>query len=49
MLDGGQLLIILIEGVIGRPIPDNYLIYVQQVGLLIILSIMLLAIFNDFS
>ena len=49
MLDGGQLLIIFIEGIIGRSIPENILIYLQQLGLFIILSIMALAIFNDFT
>lgn len=46
-LDGGQLLTISIEAILNRPLPDWFLLWFQQLGLLLILSIMLLAIFND--
>lgn len=46
-LDGGQLLTISAEAILRRPLPDWFLLWFQQLGLLLILSIMLLAIFND--
>jgi len=46
-LDGGQLLTISVEAILNRPLPDWFLLWFQQLGLLLILSIMLLAIFND--
>ena len=46
-LDGGQLLTISAEATLRRPLPDWFLLWFQQLGLLVILSIMLLAIFND--
>ena len=47
VLDGGQLLIISLEAILKRPLPDWFLLWFQQLGLLLILSIMILAIFND--
>lgn len=46
-LDGGQLLTISVEAILNRPLPNWFLLWFQQLGLLLILSIMLLAIFND--
>lgn len=46
-LDGGQLLTISAEALLNRPLPDWFLLWFQQLGLLLILSIMILAIFND--
>lgn len=47
MLDGGHLLYYLIEGVIGRPLPDAWVERLQRGGLAIILLMMSLAIYND--
>lgn len=47
MLDGGHLLYYLIEGVIGRPLPDVWVERLQRGGLAIILLMMSLALYND--
>ncbi|MBN2281522.1 MAG: RIP metalloprotease RseP [Candidatus Marinimicrobia bacterium] len=48
-LDGGHLIVILIEGILRRPLSDNTKIRIQQVGLAIILMITVLVLFNDIS
>ncbi|MEO8297406.1 MAG: RIP metalloprotease RseP [Burkholderiales bacterium] len=47
MLDGGHLLYYLVEGVIGRPIPDVWIERLQRGGLLVIVTMMSLALYND--
>ncbi len=47
VLDGGHLLYYLIEGVIGRPIPDVWLERLQRGGLVVIMLMMSLALYND--
>ncbi len=47
MLDGGHLLYYLVEGVFGRPIPDVWIERLQRGGLLVILMMMSLALYND--
>ncbi len=47
VLDGGQILLLCAEKVRGKPLPDRVLTYVQIVGLLLILALMVLAFFND--
>ncbi len=47
VLDGGQILLLCAEKVRGKPLPDRVLVYVQVVGLLLILALMVLAFFND--
>ncbi len=49
VLDGGHLLFYLIEWVKGSPLSDRIQIAGQQVGMLMIVGVMLLAFFNDFS
>ena len=49
MLDGGQLTLLGYEAVVRRPVPDRVQLGMQQLGLLIILSLMTFALFNDFS
>lgn len=49
MLDGGQLTLLGYEAVVRRPVPDKVQLGMQQLGLLIILSLMTFALFNDFS
>lgn len=47
MLDGGHLLYYLFEGVVGRPIPDVWIERLQRGGLVVILMMMSLALYND--
>jgi len=48
-LDGGHLIVILIEGVLRRELSDNTKIRIQQVGLALILMLTVLVLFNDIS
>ena len=48
VLDGGHLLYIAGEAVLGRPLPERVQIAGQQLGLLVILSVTVLALYNDF-
>lgn len=48
-LDGGHVLLILIETVAGRKIPDRAMEIIQTVGLIIILALMIFVIGNDIS
>lgn len=47
LLDGGHLLYYLIESVLRRPVPEAIQIYGQQVGLMVLLGLMGLAVYND--
>lgn len=49
VLDGGHLLYFFIEAVAGRPVPEKVQTWGLQIGMFLIASIMLLALFNDFS
>ncbi len=49
VLDGGHLLIIAVQSLIGRPVPEKVLVWVQQAGLVLLLSIMCFAIYNDIT
>ena len=49
MLDGGHLVYYVIEMVIGRPVSDKIQLVAQQFGLAILLGIMILAFYNDFT
>ncbi|MEO0974890.1 MAG: RIP metalloprotease RseP, partial [Pseudomonadota bacterium] len=49
MLDGGQILFTAIEGVRGSPLSDRVQIIGQQVGILAVLMLMSLALYNDLS
>ena len=49
VLDGGQAVLYSVEGILKRPIKKRTLIAYQQVGFVIVLMIMLVAIFNDIS
>lgn len=49
VLDGGHLMYYTIELLVGRPVPLKVQMLGYQVGLLIIVGIMALAIFNDFA
>ena len=47
LLDGGHLVYYLIESIIRRPVPDVVQSYGQQIGLVLLLSLMGLALYND--
>lgn len=49
VLDGGHILYYSIELVFGRPVPEKVQMLGYQLGLFIVLGIMGLALFNDFS
>ena len=49
VLDGGQILFCFIELITRRPVPEKVQAWSLQLGLLIISSIMVLAIYNDFN
>jgi len=48
-LDGGHLIIIIAEGVLGRPVSVKAKIAAQQIGMLLLLMLLLFATFNDFT
>jgi regulator of sigma E protease len=47
MLDGGHLLLYLIEAIKGRPVTEQTEIILQKIGLTLLLGLMGLALFND--
>lgn len=47
VLDGGHLLYYLVEMVKGSPVSENIVLIGQQIGLFLIISLTLLALFND--
>jgi regulator of sigma E protease len=49
VLDGGHLLYYLIEVVIRRPVPENIQAVGFKLGLLVIIGLMVLALFNDLT
>ena len=49
VLDGGQILFCIVEIITRRPVPEKVQAWGLQLGLLIISSIMVLAIYNDFN
>jgi len=49
VLDGGHLLFYTLELLAGRPVPERIQALGYQVGLLLVLGIMFLALYNDFS
>lgn len=49
VLDGGHIFVLLIEGLRGKPLPQKMQFALQNVGLLIILTLMVYGFINDFS
>jgi regulator of sigma E protease len=49
VLDGGHLMYYLVELLAGRPVPEKIQVVGYQLGLFIILGVMMLALYNDFS
>ena len=47
MLDGGHIVFFVTEMVIGRKLPDKFKEVALRIGLLILLALMGLAVFND--
>jgi regulator of sigma E protease len=48
VLDGGHLLIYLIEGIQGKPLSETVLHWGQQIGIALLMALMALAFYNDF-
>lgn len=48
-LDGGQLLLLLIEKIKGTPLSSSFQLRFFQIGIVIIIAIMGISLFNDFS
>ena len=49
VLDGGHLLYYGIELVAGRPVPERVQMMGYQVGMMLVISLMVFALYNDFS
>ena len=49
VLDGGHLVFYAIEALIGRPLPERVQLVGYQMGLVMVLSIMVFALYNDIS
>ena len=47
LLDGGQLVMLLVEGVRGRPLPERFQLAVMQSGLLLLLGLSVVLIVRD--
>jgi len=47
-LDGGHLVLVLIEGVSRRRLSTKIKIWVQQVGMILLLALIAVVVFNDF-
>ena len=48
-LDGGQIVIVLIEGIMRRELPEKLKLIIQQIGLFIILALMVFVFYNDIA
>jgi regulator of sigma E protease len=49
VLDGGHLLYYTVELVAGRPVPERIQAVGYQIGLFLVVSLMMLALYNDFA
>jgi regulator of sigma E protease len=49
VLDGGHLLFYTIELLAGRPVPEKIQAFGFQIGLFLVLGMMMLALYNDFT
>jgi regulator of sigma E protease len=47
ILDGGHLVYYIIEFILGKPVSESVQIWGQQIGLVMLLSLMSLAFYND--
>nr|MDK2850310.1 regulator of sigma protease [Candidatus Cloacimonadota bacterium] len=49
ILDGGLIMFCVVEGIIGRPIPQKIQGFLQQLGFIILISLMIFAFYSDIS
>jgi regulator of sigma E protease len=49
VLDGGQIVFVLIEKIIRRPLPEKIQIIFQQIGVGALLFLMVFALYNDLT
>jgi len=49
VLDGGHLMFIAIEAIKGSPVSETIQMYFQQLGMLMLMSLMIFAVFLDIS
>jgi regulator of sigma E protease len=49
VLDGGHLAWFLIEKLTGKPVKESIQLQAQQIGLVLLLSLMMLAFYNDLT
>jgi regulator of sigma E protease len=49
MLDGGHLLYYFIEAIKGSPVSERVMVWGQQFGILLLIGLMMLAFYNDFT
>jgi regulator of sigma E protease len=47
-LDGGHLVMVLVEGVRRRPLSTKFKMWAQQVGMILLLALIVVVVFNDF-
>jgi len=47
-LDGGHLVLVLVEGVRRRPLSTRLKVWIQQVGMVLLLALIAVIVFNDF-
>lgn len=48
-LDGGKLLFLLIEGIVGKPVPEKIQIAFNAAGMVMLMMLMIFATFHDFT
>jgi len=49
VLDGGHLVYYALEAIKGKPLSDRFMDITQRMGVVAIMALMVLAIFNDIS
>ncbi len=47
-LDGGHLVLVLVEGVRRKPLSTKFKLWAQQVGMVLLLALIVVVVFNDF-
>jgi regulator of sigma E protease len=48
-LDGGHLVVTLIEGIKGKPLKTKTRLVIQQIGMALLLTLMIFVIYNDIA
>lgn len=48
-LDGGHLFFLILEGIMGRPLPVKAKVKIQQIGMAVLLSLIILVVYVDLS